>query len=150
MCVFRDPTGAFLALWQPGAHKGAAIMQEPGSAAWTELGTREVPRAKQFYGQVFGWSDTTSPMAPAGPDYTEWKLDGESIAGTMDITSLVPAQVPPYWMVYFQVEQLDHSTALVKQLGGRIVTGPMPYPGGRFAVAVDPHGATFGMLEASR
>ena len=28
------------------------------------------------------------------------------------------------------------------------MTGPMAYPGGRFAVAVDPHGATFGMLEA--
>jgi predicted enzyme related to lactoylglutathione lyase len=150
MCIFRDPTGAFLALWQPGVHKGAGIMREPGSVAWADLGTRDMPKAKQFYQQVFGWGEKTTPMGPGLPDYTEWKLNGESVAGAMDITGAVPAEVPPYWLVYFQIENIDQAAECVKQLGGQITTGPLPYPGGRFAVAVDPHGASFGMMEVQR
>jgi predicted enzyme related to lactoylglutathione lyase len=34
----------------------------------------------------------------------------------------------------------------VGELGGTVVVPPMAVPGGRIAVALDPHGATFGLL----
>jgi predicted enzyme related to lactoylglutathione lyase len=79
-------------------------MREPGSLTWSELQTRDIPAAKRFYQQVFGWEVRTSPIGPGQPDYTEWMLDGESIGGAMDMQANVPAEVPPHWLAYFQVE----------------------------------------------
>ena len=55
MCVFADPTGAMLGLWQPKKHLGAGLYNEPGAFCWFELMTRDVEGAKKFYGSVFGW-----------------------------------------------------------------------------------------------
>ena len=147
LCVFRDPTGAFLGLWQAGAHKGAAILREPNSFCWFELQTRDVAAARQFYPKVFGWGVEISPMGPGQPDYTQWMLDGEGIGGAREMQPNIPPQVPPHWLVYFRVENVDRFAELVKQLGGQVLAGPMEYPGGRFAVFADPQGANVGILE---
>jgi len=146
MCVFRDPTGAYLALWQPGSHTGTQVSGVPGSISWVELQTRDMPKATQFYRQVFGWEALVHPME-GGPDYTEWQIDGVSVGGGMDMTSMVPAEVPPNWLTYFQVESADRTAEQIKQHGGTVMAGPMDSPGGRFVVALDPQGAAFGVLE---
>jgi predicted enzyme related to lactoylglutathione lyase len=150
MCIFRDPTGAFLALWQAGNHKGFEIMREPVSYTWAELNTRDLARAKQFYQQVFGWDAETTPTGPGMPDYTIWKLNGEMIGGAMAMQDIpmMPADVPPHWLVYFDVEDTDRTAEQIKQLGGQVMAGPMDSPGGRFAVASDPQGAVFGIVKS--
>jgi predicted enzyme related to lactoylglutathione lyase len=55
MAVFADPSGAAIGVWQPKTFKGAELANEPGSFAWNELNTRDVPAAKAFYTKVFGW-----------------------------------------------------------------------------------------------
>lgn len=147
MGIYSDPTGAAFGIWQAGAHKGASIMNEPGAYTWGELQTRDIPAAKGFYQQAFGWSETTNPMGPGQPDYTEWKQGGESIGGAMAMMAAIPAEVPAHWLVYFQVESADRSAEKAVQLGGRILKEPMDFPGGRFAVVSDPQGAGFGILE---
>lgn len=81
MAVFQDPTGAFFAVWQPGEHRGAEVVEEPNAFAWTELSTRGVESVKPFYQAVFGWGEKTSPMGEGQPSYTEWQLGGKSIGG---------------------------------------------------------------------
>ena len=149
MAIFQDPTGAYLGLWQPGEHKGSEIMREPGSITWVELMTRDIPAAHRFYSQVFGWQPQTSPMGEGGPEYTEWKLGSESIGGAMAMMANIPEQVPPHWKAYFDVENADRSASQVAELGGQVLAGPMDFPGGRFAVVADPHGAVFGVLHGS-
>src|SRR5437762_2652454 len=56
MAVCADPDGAVFSLWQAGRHKGARIVNEHGSLNFNGLNTRDVPRAKAFYGAVFGWT----------------------------------------------------------------------------------------------
>jgi predicted enzyme related to lactoylglutathione lyase len=146
MCYFRDPTGAFAALWQPGAMAGLQVQHENGALDWTELQTRDVPRAKTFYQAVFGWGEDTTPMGSGQPEYTQWKLEGESIGGAMAMAPEVPAEVPPNWLVYFRAADLERATAAVTAGGGSVLMAPMPFPGGSFAVAADPHGATFGLM----
>src|SRR5437588_497409 len=63
MAVFADPAGAALGLWQPRVHKGAGVVDEPGTYCWSELVTTDVEGSKTFYGAVFGWGS-----AP-GTDY---------------------------------------------------------------------------------
>ena len=59
----------------------------------------------------------------------------------------MPAQVPAHWMPYFQVKNADSAAEQVGRLSGKIMVGPMDFPGGRFAVVSDPQGGVFGILE---
>src|SRR4051812_34112528 len=77
MAVCIDPTGAFFGLWQPGTHKGAQVVNQPGSFCWNELDTRDIEGAKAFYTKVFPWTAKTSGSGEES--YTEWQLNGRSI-----------------------------------------------------------------------
>src|SRR6266498_2433832 len=55
MAVFTDPEGAAFCVWQAKQHKGARIVNEPGSLNFNVLNTRDADGAKSFYGSVFGW-----------------------------------------------------------------------------------------------
>lgn len=145
MAVFQDAAGgAFFSVWQSGQHHGAQVVKEEGSFTWAELDTRDVEGAKRFYETVFGWgAETTTDTEMT---YTEFKLGGESIGGMMDMPPIVPAEVPPYWQVYFQVADVDSSTTRVTELGGQVFAPPMDFPGGRFSIVADPQGAMFGLM----
>jgi predicted enzyme related to lactoylglutathione lyase len=145
MGVFADPTGAVIAIWQPRDHKGAELVNEPGAFCWAELHTRDAERAKQFYQDVFGWTGETSEMD--GMTYTEWKLGGETIAGMMPMGDQFPAEVPPYWLVYFAVDDCDATVAKATERGGSVLSPAMDIPQGRFAVLSDPQGAAFGVIK---
>lgn len=145
MAVFQDPTGAFFSTWQAGDHRGAQLWSEPGAVSWVELNTRDAARAKEFYPAVFGWTEETH----AGEmTYTEFHLGEPAIGGMMELPASVPAQVPPHWLAYFGVDDVDASTAKAKELGANVMVEPMDIPGGggRFAVILDPQGAAFGLL----
>jgi predicted enzyme related to lactoylglutathione lyase len=143
MAVFQDPTGAFISVWQPGDHKGAQLTHEPGTLAWVELNTRDLEASTKFYPEVFGWT----ARASEGPmPYTEFQLDGTSVAGMMSMPDAVPAEVPSHWLVYFGVADPDAAAAKVEELGGAGRMPAMDFPGGRFAIVQDGQGATFGVL----
>lgn len=157
MAVFADPTGAVFGIWQAGTFVGAAKVNEPGAIGWNELNTRDPEAAKAFYGAVFGWSFRDLEMKRdegddnwQGPEvYTELLLnegDEESIAGMMDVSGMVPDQVPPHWLTYFVVEDTDAAVEKVKAAGGAVNFGPIDIPAGRFAVVNEPKGAAFAVI----
>lgn len=145
MAVFTDANGAFFSVWQPNQMPGAGLMRAPNSVAWVELNARGVANSKPFYREVFGWDEHVSDMGE-GMQYTEFKVGGESVAGAMEMASMVPPEVPNYWLVYFGVEDVDRSFRAAVDAGARGLVEPMDYPGGRFAVLQDPQGAAFGLL----
>jgi uncharacterized protein len=77
--------------------------------------------------------------SPGGGD------DGSSIAGMMAMPPMVPAQVPPHWLVDFSVTDTDAAIARVGELGGSVVVGPMDVGPGRLAVVGD-QGGTFAVI----
>jgi predicted enzyme related to lactoylglutathione lyase len=50
VAVFTDPEGAAFRVWQAKEHKGARIVNEPGSLNFNGLNTRDAEAAKSFYG----------------------------------------------------------------------------------------------------
>ena len=148
MGVFADPTGAAFSVWQPGRHKGAEVVNEPGAMTWNELHTRDIDAAKAFYAAVVGWEGDTQDMGP-GMQYTEWKLDGQTMGGMMQMGDDWPPQVPSFWLVYFGTEDADAAVAKIGELGGSVSMGPMTIPAGRFAVATDSQGTSFAVFQAS-
>jgi predicted enzyme related to lactoylglutathione lyase len=144
MAILADPTGAVIAVWQPRAHPGAGLVNEPGTFCWSELETRDVETAKKFYPAVFGWDVQTSTFGDG--EYVEWKLGDRSLGGAMEMGANFPASVPPHWLVYFAVDDCDATVIRSTELGGSVVVPATDIPPGRFAVLSDPHGAAFAVI----
>jgi predicted enzyme related to lactoylglutathione lyase len=145
MAVFTDPQGAFISIWQPREHQGAEKVNENYSLGWNELYSRDVEGSKRFYGSVFGWGAKSNPM-DGGGTYTEWQLGGKSIGGMFEMTENFPAGVPPHWLAYFVVPNVDAAASLVQDLGGTIMVPARDIEPGRFAVVNDPQGAMFALF----
>jgi uncharacterized protein len=149
MAVFTDPAGAFFSVWQPAAMQGAEIVNEPNSFNWNELATTDVAAAKSFYPRVFGWG-VKSNQSPEMGEYVEWQVDGQSIAGGMELPPEARAQVPPHWLVYFAVADADETIKRAEGLGAKLMRPPMDIPQGRFAIMTDPQGAAFAVIALAR
>ena len=148
MAVFQDPSGAFISAWQ-GTRMGGFQTDVDNSYGWAELNARGIQHALPFYVQVFGWTTKTSEMGAGQPPYTEFQLDGRSIAGAWEMNPMVPAQVPSYWQVYFAVHDVDTVNSKALAAGAREMLPPQDFPGGRFSILMDPQGASFGLLRTS-
>jgi predicted enzyme related to lactoylglutathione lyase len=84
------------------------------------------------------------PHAPAGGPTYHVIRNGERANGGVMATQ---PQEPPNWMPYFAVDDLDTSMDKLKELGGQLHAGPIPFPQGRIAVCADPQGAFFSLWE---
>lgn len=120
----------------------------PGSFCWFELSTTNQTQAKTFYSSLFGWQAADQPIGPAEV-YTIFKLDGRDAAAAC---TLRPDQlahgVPPNWLLYVSVENVDASAKRAAAAGGAVLLPPFDVgESGRMTVVSDPMGATFAMWE---
>lgn len=145
MAVIRDPGGAPLRLWQPGAHAGAQWVNDVGGFCWNELYTPDVEVAREFYERVFGWSFSVS--AGASGDYWSIKNEGQPNGGMMAIRPEW-GDVHPQWTVYFTVASCSQGLERATALGASVFMPPTEAPDtGIFAGLSDPQGATFMIIE---
>ncbi|MBX6721922.1 MAG: VOC family protein [Dactylosporangium sp.] len=148
MALFRDTTGAPFGVWQPGSMSGEEISGAPGSRTWSELMTRNPEGAKEFYADVLGWRSRGSRYDAS--NYTIFEIGDTVTAGMMPMDGDGwPADMPPHWAVYFEVEDVDATAATAKRLGGSVSVPPTDSPAGRFAVLADPHGASFSVITSN-
>ena len=147
MAACMDPTGASFCLWQAKDHLGVRVLDEPGALCWTELMTKDTARAKAFYTSVIGWKTQGMPMGDT--DYTVWlKADGKNAGGMMAITPQM-GPVPPHWMSYFRVANIQDAVKRAAAMGAKIVVPIQPVPGvGQFATLHDPQHAHFSLLQS--
>ncbi|MFZ0481030.1 MAG: VOC family protein [Terriglobales bacterium] len=122
-----------------------------GSFCWIELATTDQAAAKSFYGTLFGWTPNDMPMGP-GDVYTIFRLDGRDTSAAYTLRPDQRAQhVPPHWMLYIQVDNVDASAAKVPGLGGKVIMLPFDvYDAGRMSVIQDPTGAHFCLWQTNK
>jgi uncharacterized protein len=163
IAVFTDPEGAAFCAWQAKEHKGARVVNDPGSLNFNGLNTRDVEGAKSFYGSVFGWQTIAMDggvemwtLAGYG-DFLEDHHPGlrEQMAGAgvpegfMDVVAqILPITddqqgTPAHWSVTFAVDDADATAAKATELGGKVIVPPFDAPWVRMTVIADPQGATF-------
>jgi hypothetical protein len=120
----------------------------PGTFSWVDLGTTDAAGAKAFYTQLFGWQADDSP---AGPDmvYTMLSKDGKGVAGLYQMGAEQQAQgMPPFWLSYVSVADVEASAAKAKSLGGQVLREPMDVmDAGRMALIQDPTGAMLALWQ---
>jgi predicted enzyme related to lactoylglutathione lyase len=163
MAVFADPEGAVFCVWEAKAHKGARIVNEPGSLNFNGLNTRDPQAAKSFYGSVFGWE--TLDLGGGGemwqlPGYCDFleqtnpglrsamKQSGappgfEDVVATINPILSDQPDTPAHWSVTFAVDDADATARRAAELGGQVVAPPFDAPWVRMTVIADPQGATF-------
>ena len=124
--------------------------QAPGTFGWAELNARGVDKTLPFYNEIFGWSAKESQLGEGQPAYNEFQQDGESVAGAWEMDPSIPAGVPSYWTIYFNVDDVDAAYARATELGASEVVGPQDFPGGRFTILTDPQGAAFGVIKVEQ
>jgi len=113
-----------------------------GEFSWNELITSDVPAAKKFYGELFGW--TAEPFDEEGK-YLVFKNGDETVAGLMQAPE---PNIPTRWISYVTVDDAEVSAALAVGQGGELLAGPMDIPDvGKIAVLKDPQGAVFGLYQ---
>jgi uncharacterized protein len=150
--IASDPQGVTFALYTPaaGSADGAAAPGDaaPGACSWHELATTDVNGAVSFYSELFGWEKgPTHPMGGDMGDYQLLTLGGQQIGGVYKSS---PGSMPPSWLTYVNVADIDKATSAVKGGGGRIINGPMQVPGGSWiAQATDPQGGMFAVIEVA-
>lgn len=117
-----------------------------GRFAWHELSTTDRGAATTFYSKITPWKTEESELAD---NYTLFTNGGTPMAGALVLDPQLAARnIPPHWLAYVCVYDVDACARQVPRLGGRVVSGPHEVPGvGCWVVISDPQGATIGMYE---
>jgi uncharacterized protein len=148
--VAGDPQGAVFALFK-GAGEGQMPVVKagtPGHVGWHELHAIDREAAFDFYAGLFGWTKAEAmDMGPMGI-YQLFATGGPPVGGMMRKSDSVPA---PFWLYYFNMENIDTAIARVTEAGGKIINGPHAVPGGSWIVqCLDPQGAMFALVAPRR
>ncbi len=163
MAVLTDPEGAAFCVWQAMQHKGAQIVNEPGSLNFNGLNTRDVQGAQSFYGSVFGWEALDLDggvqmwrlpgygafLEKSDPGLRERMAESGAPKGFEDVVATLnpitddQPDTPAHWSVTFAVADADATAAKTSELGGQVIVAPFDAPWVRMAVIGDPQGATF-------
>ena len=118
-----------------------------GQFCWCELMTTDDDAASKFYCAVIGWNARESGAEHMR--YTLFNAGETGVGGVLEIPpNLRAAGVPPHWVGYIAVDDVDATAALVEKKGGAIHHAPDDIPAiGRFAVVADPQGAVFTLFK---
>lgn len=124
-------------------------MRHPeGLFGWVDLSSTDPASAKEFYGELFGWTYADMPT-PMGVDYTQCSKDGKLVAGLGPLPpDMAAAGVPSTWNSYVIVSDADAACSRATVAGGQVVMPAMDVMDqGRMAMLADPSGAVVGLWQ---
>jgi uncharacterized protein len=113
-----------------------------GRIGWHELFAADLRKQTAFYGELFGWqkTDTEYHFTDA---YLVLSAGGQIIAGAF---TKGPSEPDPFWLFYFNVEDLDVAAERVRAGGGLVSCNDEELPNGFWvAHCSDPQGAAFAL-----
>lgn len=149
MAIVADPLGAIFGLWQGKDHPGGGLAHDTaGSFGWHELLTTDTVAASEFYSKLFHWKVDQKSFDELS--YTEFLKDGKPVCGMMQLTADLD-DVPPNWMIYFNVNDCSATVSAARKNGSRVLFPPEEYTEvGNLAVLEDPGNAIFSVMNAKR
>ena len=121
--------------------------QRPGMIGWLDLTVDNAAEVRDFYADVVGWKMSAVSQGDYDDYCAHLEQDGPPVAGICHARG-ENAGMPPHWIMYVTVTDLDDSLARCQARGGSAV-GPTRDLGsyGRVAVIQDPAGAALALIE---
>ena len=150
IAMVADPQGNPFYIMKPIPPEGQEDKQsdvfsptEEQRVSWNELATADPVAARQFYGDLFGWtSEEFMPMGEHG-EYRFFSHHGTTIGAVSGCVEGAPAG----WRYYIRVPSISKASDAVKSAGGSIAIGPHEVPGGdHIIIGRDPQGAEFALV----
>jgi predicted enzyme related to lactoylglutathione lyase len=135
LAALRDREGAAFGLWQPDPHNGADQMDVAGSIWWIEILSRDPSIARDFYGELFGWTARDTSFEPFAL-YTVFERPGNQEGGLLPIQP--EWELEPFWSTIVSVDDCDVTLSRAEGLGGETV----------FVHTVPKHGRIGGILDS--
>jgi predicted enzyme related to lactoylglutathione lyase len=125
---------------------------ETGSVGWMDLTVADAPRVRDFYREVAGWKVQDVAMKDDAGEYADFAMlapgSGRGIAGVCHARG-GNSDLPPVWLIYITVENLDASLEKVRAGRGKVLAGPKKLGGQAvYAVIEDPAGAACALFQA--
>ena len=122
---------------------------KPGTVNWMDLTVDQAETVRDFYSQVTGWD--TSPVSMAGGEYEDYCMLPTGmetpVAGVCHRRG-VNSELPPQWLIYINVEDLDESMDKCIEMGGKVICDSRQMGAhGRMCVIEDPAGAVAALFE---
>jgi predicted enzyme related to lactoylglutathione lyase len=122
-------------------------MERPayGSIGWVDLTVPDAPKLRDFYAKVAGWRPQALKM-DGYEDFSMLAESGDAAAGVCHARGANEA-LPPVWLIYIVVENVDESLEHCRKLGGKVIAPVRAAGGSRYAVIQDPAGACCALWE---
>jgi uncharacterized protein len=117
-----------------------------GEIVWVDLTIPKAEKVKDFYLSVTGWEADAFKVGDYDDYVVKTPEDKDTVAGICH-TRGENAALPPAWLVYIKVKNLDASLAAAREKGGEILAGPKAFGDSRYCVLKDPAGAVFAVIE---
>lgn len=122
--------------------------KKPGTILWHDLSVPDAVAVSEFYQKVIGWEKSGLSMG----DYEDFVMqvpDGDQATGTTGVCHAKGSNsyIPPYWLVYVAVENLDKSLEQVKALGGKAIGDKRKMGNDWYGLIQDPAGAYMMLCE---
>ena len=119
-----------------------------GSIGWLDLTVPNADEVRDFYAEVTGWEATPLSMGEYS-DYVMQSPGAPDAAAGICHARGANAGLPPVWLVYIVVADLDASLAACHARGGSVISGPRGAGGtARFAIIRDPAGAVAALYQS--
>ena len=120
---------------------------EIGSITWCDLTVSNAENVKDFYAKVIGWTPNALSMGDYD-DFTMVAPESNKIAAGICHAKGSNAKLPPQWLIYITVADVDESVKQCELLGGKVISEPKSIPGyGRYCVIQDPAGAVCALFK---
>lgn len=114
--------------------------QKIGHIVHFDLTVENHETISEFYKEVVGWKKQGLSMGDYD-DYVMKDKDGGFVSGICNKAG-GNASLPPYWLIYVKVENLDASLAKCTELGGKVLGEKRKYGEDTFYCLIqDPAGA---------
>ena len=115
-------------------------MPQSGEFCWNELITPDPKKAQAFYTALLGW--TTQEHNFGEWTYTMFMSGDKSLGGMLQTPKDKIGMIPPHWMSYICVEDIEKTLEKAKTLGAEVKVPVTVVPDmGRFIIIADPTGA---------
>lgn len=119
-----------------------------GQFYWTDLTVNDPKKLKEFYKKLFNWQEIGIPMQDGKEEYEDYvmTIENETPAGGICNNKGVNRGIPPQWIPYFFVPDVQESLSICLKLGGTLVIDSKKPDGTlNYVIVKDPQGAVFGM-----
>jgi len=145
--LIADPQGATLSVFTPSTEMASHDASKDGEFCWNELVTSDSTAAFAFYSALFGWKVREELDMGAMGKYLTYGVDETAIGGFMNVPP--GATMPPSWIYYIEISNLDAAIGRATGLSAKVIFGPSEIPGGgRIAQLLDPRGVLFALHQA--